>query len=125
MGSSSAIDISLANIYRSWQLFRRGKRAARDVEEFQFNLESNILSLARDLQRGTYQHGGYHHFEVQDNKKRLVAAATVRDRVVHRLLYEYLVPIRDKHFVYDVWSCRPNKGLLGAIARTQPHLRIP
>lgn len=48
--------------------------------------------------------------------------AGVRDRVVHRLLYEYLNGIYDKTFIYDVWSCRKNKGLLAAIERTQKFL---
>lgn len=43
----------------------------------------------------------------------------MRDRVVHRLLYEYLVRTYDKTFIYDAWSCRKGKGLIGAIERTQ------
>ncbi len=119
MGSSSDIDVSVANVYHAWKLFRRGKKPSWELEAFQFNLEANLLSLALDLQKGTYEHGSYRHFEVHDNKKRVVAVASVRDRVVHRLLYEFLVPIWDTHFSYDVWSCRPGKGLLGAIERTQ------
>jgi len=49
--------------------------------------------------------------------------ASVRDRVVHRLLYEYLNKIYDKTFIYDAWSCRKNKGLIAAIERTQKFLR--
>ena len=35
------------------------------------------------------------------------------------MIYEYLVPIFDKTFIHDVWSCRKGKGLQGAIERTQ------
>lgn len=49
--------------------------------------------------------------------------APLRDRVVHRLVYEYLLPLFDKTFLYDVWSCRKNKGLFGAIVRTQGLMR--
>lgn len=119
MGSSSDIDLSLANIYKAWQLFRAGKRLSYDIEWFQYDLEANLLDLAGDLQKGRYVHGSYRHFEVQDNKRRNIAVASVRDRVVHRLLYEYLLPIWDPHFSYDCWSCRPGKGLLGAISRAQ------
>jgi len=80
------------------------------------------LQLAHDLNTGQYTHGTYHQFMVNDSKKRMIAVAGIRDRVVHRLLYEYLVPIFDKTFVYDVWSCRPNKGLIGGIERAQQHM---
>lgn len=60
---------------------------------------------------------------VNDNKRRDIAIASVRDRIVHRLLYDYLVPIWDKTFMYDAWSCRKNKGLHGAIDRAQLFMR--
>ncbi len=123
MGSSSDIDISIAGAYRAWRLFRRGKRASRDITAFEYNLEAELLSLAKDLQDGTYAHQSYRHFIVNDSKRREIAVASVRDRVVHRLLYEYLMMIYDKRFIYDVWSCRPNKGLAAAIERTQRNMR--
>lgn len=77
------------------------------------------MDLARALQTGSYKHGPYAHMIVNDNKRRDIAVASVRDRVVHRLLYDYLVPIWDKTFIYDAWSCRQNKGLHSAIDRAQ------
>jgi len=56
---------------------------------------------------------------VNDTKRREIAVASIRDRFVHRLLYEYLVQIYDQTFIYDVWSCREGKGLLAAIERAQ------
>ncbi len=49
--------------------------------------------------------------------------AGIRDRVVHRSLYEYLVEIFNKDFIEDVWSCRKGKGLVGAIVKTQKILK--
>ena len=48
--------------------------------------------------------------------------AEVRDRVVHRLVYQYMVDLYDKTFYFDVWSCRKHKGLVGAIERAQSFL---
>lgn len=56
---------------------------------------------------------------VNDSKPRHIAVAPVRDRVIHRLLYDYFVPLLDPYFDYDVWSCRKDKGLDAAINRTQ------
>jgi len=121
MGNVS-IDLSLANLWRSWQLFRRGKKSSSDIDQFAYNLESNLLRLWQDLDDGSYRHGGYRKFIVADNKRREISVASVCDRVVHRLLYEYLVKIYDKTFIYDAWSCRKGKGVVGAINRTQNFL---
>lgn len=94
-----------------------------EMHEFQFNLETNLLQLHQDLNNGTYKHGQYRKFIVCDNKRREISVASVRDRVVHRLLYDYLVPIWDRTFIFDAWSCRKDKGLLTAIERTQKFLK--
>lgn len=122
MGSSSDIDFSIASIYQAWRLFRRGKKASRAICEFEFDLEYNLLSLVADLQSGQYRHGSYHYFETSDSKRRTIAVAQVRDRVVHRLLYEYLVACVDRQFAYHVWSCRAGKGLRGAINAAQKNM---
>ncbi len=113
------MDLSLANIWRSWYLFCRGKKQTQELREFKYDLEKNIFSLYQDLNSGLYKHGGYSKFIVKDNKRREISVASIRDRIVHRLIYEYLVFLYDKTFIFDVWSCRKNKGLLGAINRAQ------
>ncbi len=118
MGNIS-IDLSIANIYFSWYTFRRGKRKTSELEEYQYYLEKNILELYGRLNDGNYQHGGYRSFWVSDSKRRKIAVASIDDRIVHRLLYEFLVSIFDKTFIYDAWSCRKNKGIVGAIDRAQ------
>src|SRR5579863_3121299 len=100
MGNSDSIDLSLSNLYRSWYAFRKGKRASHEVLAFQYQLEQNLVHLQTSLVTGKYKHGGYSHFEVSDSKRRQIAVAPVRDRVVHRLLYDYLEPIWDKAFIY-------------------------
>jgi len=78
--------------------------------------------LHRELRDGTYRHGSYRSFCVNDTKRREIAVASIKDRFVHRLLYEHLVKIYDKTFIHDVWSCREGKGLLAAIERAQKFL---
>lgn len=81
-----------------------------------------MFLLFKNLNSGNYRHGSYQSFTVSDNKKREICVAGIRDRVVHRLLYDYLVSIFDKTFIYDVWSCREDKGLIEGINRTQTFL---
>lgn len=122
MGNVS-IDLGLENIWRSWFKFKKGKRKTRELDHFQYFLEKNINELFNDLNSGSYRHGGYQKFVVTDNKRREISVAGIRDRVVHRLMYEYLVELFNKDFIEDVWSCRKGKGLVGAIEKTQEFLK--
>ncbi|MBI4599849.1 group II intron reverse transcriptase domain-containing protein [Candidatus Uhrbacteria bacterium] len=123
MIGSDSIDLGLENIWRSWFLFRKGKKRSNEITRFEYRLEENLFRLHGDLIRGIYQPGPYRSFEVTDTKRRTIAVTQIRDRVVHRLLYEHLVTIFDRRFVYDAWSCRKGKGVTGAIARAQSFLR--
>ena len=117
------MDLGLGNIWNAWFEFRKGKRMSEEMHEFQYYLEVRLFALYQDLNNGIYRHGPYRSFVVCDNKRRKISVSSIRDRVVHRLLYDYLVPIWDKTFIYDAWSCRRGKGLLGAIERTQQFLK--
>jgi len=112
MGSES-IDLSLENIWRSWRNFKKGKISRPSCTIFKYHLEKNLYGLSRDLRLGRYQHGGYRKYIVNDKKRREISVALVRDRVVHRLIYDYLVKIYDKTFIYDAWSCRQGKDCWG------------
>ena len=117
MTESSSINTSLTNIWHCWRAFRSGKKASRDITEFESRLEDNLLRLCADLHNGTYQHAPYSHHIINEKKRRDIAVSSVRDRVIHRLLYEHLMPLVDASLDPDVWSCRPNKGLHKALER--------
>ena len=91
--------------------------------EFEADLLNNLLRLSRTLQGGTYLHGSYSHKIINEKKRRDIAVASVADRIVHRLLYNYLVKLYNQTFLYDVWSCRKNKGLEKCVARVSQILR--
>lgn len=118
----SSIDLSLENIWRSWRRFRAGKKLTADILRWESRLLNNLRFLQESLTNGVYQSGGYMRRIIKDNKRRDIAIAGVRDRVVHRLVYDYLVEIFDQHFIYDVWSCRPDKGLIAGLQRAQKFL---
>ena len=87
----------------------RGKKRTTELHHFIYHLESNLNELNAGLTSRTYKHGPYSLFSVNDTKRRNIAVAGIKDRFVHRLLYEYLVEIYDKTFIHDVWSCREEK----------------
>ena len=87
------------------------------MQEFEFRLMNNIISLHDDLAAKTYIHGGYHAFKIYDPKLRDIHKASVRDRLLHHAVYRVLYPFFDRIFISDSFSCRLGKGTHKAINR--------
>lgn len=109
--------IHIENLLLAWQEFLPGKRNKKDVQEFQFHLMDNILSLHHNLSNGSYQHGGYQEFRINDPKPRIIHKASVRDRLLHHAVYRILYPFFDDTFIADSFSCRKDKGTHRAMER--------
>ncbi len=84
----------------------------------------NISELYSDLKNKTYKHGGYHAFNISDPKPREIHKATVRDRLLHHLIYQELYLFFDTKFIHDSYSCRVNKGTHKAVNRFRDFSRI-
>jgi retron-type reverse transcriptase len=111
------------DIYRAWQSFVKGKKYSTSIDEFAYYVEQNLQQLTRDTETRTYKHGSYKRVVISEKKRRDLAVASVRDRVVHRYVYDELVGIFDNSFEPDVFSCREGKGLHKALVRTQKLLQ--
>lgn len=109
--------ISLDNLLLAWKEFKRGKKHKFDVQEFEFRLMDNIISLHQDLKSHTYHHSGYHAFNLSDPKPRNIHKALVRDRLLHHALYRSLYWHFNKQFIHDSYSCRLGKGTHKALNR--------
>ena len=109
--------ISIENLLKAWQEFRRGKKNKKDMQEFQLHLMDNIFNLHNDLKNKTYKHGGYYAFNISDPKPRNIHKATVRDRLLHHAIYRILYSFFDSKFIHDSYSCRLEKGTHKAINR--------
>lgn len=109
--------ISVENLSAAWRKFRRGKRDRSDVQVFERRLEDNIFALNDELRMKCYRHGSYERFHVFDPKHRIIHKAGVRDRVIHHALYRVLVPLFERCFIFDSYSCRLGKGTHAAVER--------
>jgi len=116
--------ISIENLLLAWQEFLKGKRNKKDVEEFQLRLMDNIFDLYNDLKNKKYKHGSYKAFKINDPKSRDIHKAEVRDRLLHHAIYRILYPYFNKKFIYDLYSCRLEKGTHKAINRFRDFYRI-
>ena len=105
---------SIPNLFRAAAKARRGKSRKTEVEDWWMQRESEITSLHNELLEGTYRPGPYKFFEVFEPKRRLVAAAPFRDRVVHHALCNLLAPVLERRFIARSFSCQIGKGTTAA-----------
>ena len=110
-------------LWRAWRGYRAGKRRRPAVARFELDCERHVLTLSRELLGGSYRHGRYRLLRVDDPKPRLIAVAGVRDRVVHRALYDALSPEMDRAFIADSYACIPGRGGHRAVLRFLQHMR--
>lgn len=124
MSNSQAtkLDICYERLHKTWRQFRAGKKPSASIDAFAYDIETNLNILATSIVSRTYHHDGYRKIVIKEKKRRDLAVAKVPDRVVHRLIYDFLYDSFDPTFDYDVWSCRKNKGLHAALKRTQQML---
>ncbi len=115
---------SLPNLFRAAKAtLSHGRRFRGEGATFKFNLEREVLSLYRELKSGRYRHGRYRLFTVLDPKVRIIAAATVRDRVLHHAAHDVIEPRLDAMFIHDSFACRRDKGAYRALDRAHGFLR--
>ena len=100
-------------MWAAWKA-RRGKRRRPDVEDWWLRHETEVLRLREELLGGTYEPGGYRFFEIHDPKRRMIAAAPFRDRVVHHALCNLMTPVLERRFIARSFSCQVGKGTTAA-----------
>ena len=87
-------------------------------------MSENLWSLHYDLRYGKYKVSGYHSFMIHDPKEREIQAIRYRDRIVqHSLCDNYLIPLLERHLIYDNAACRKGKGTSFAIRRWREFMR--
>ena len=117
------MDTLLTDLFKAYYDARRNKRNTPSQLRFEINLESNLIELYHELRERRYRPSPSVCFIVQDSVKREVFASDFRDRIIHHLYYNYVMPFFDRQFIYDSYSCRKGKGTLLGIERFQKHIR--
>jgi len=109
---------SFKNLLNAYRKAAKVKKDRLYVQEYDYNLEFNLLNLKKQLRNGAYQWGEYKNFYVYDPKKRLIAAAPFENRIVHHAICNVIEPIFEKTFIDDSYACRKGKGTHKALLRT-------
>jgi retron-type reverse transcriptase len=116
--------VTFENLLKAWNDFVCGKRKREDVNEFAQHLSDNLFDVLFELKNERYVHGQYDEYIICDPKKRIIHKANVKDRVVHRLIYNALYSYFDRRYIYDSYSCRIGKGTHKAQARFRGFVNI-
>lgn len=114
---------ALDNLLAAFRDARRGKRRKREVAAFECVAESEVCALHRELDSDTWMPGGYRTHVIREPKKRLIAAAPFRDRVVHHAVHRVLAPVLMRRFVADSFACRTGFGTHRAVLQFRALLR--
>lgn len=116
--------VSLENLFQCWSDFKRGKHKRKDIQYFERDLEDNIFLLHEELKIQQYEHLQYEHFRVTDPKQRFISKATVRDRLVHHMVFNELTAVFDNQFIHLSLSCRKGKGIHFGILHLQRMIKM-
>ncbi len=111
------------NLWWAYKDAARGKRYTPAVASFEYDLEKDLIEIEHDLKNDMYEMGGYHSFEIDKPKRRLVNAAPFRDRVVHHALMNMIEPLFERQFIFDSYANRKGKGTHHALDRATYFLR--
>ncbi len=101
----------------AWRSYRSGKRRRPAVARFEIDVERRLLDFSDALLAGSYRHGRYRLLRIHDPKARLIAVASVGDRVIHRAVYDALAPLYNRSFIADTYACLEGRGSHRAVLR--------
>ena len=110
-------------LYLAYEEARKHKRGTEDEVDFEMHLYENLELLFLEIKNRTYKPSRGIAFVVLVPVIREIFAAPFRDRVVHHLLYDDMVPWLDKRLHPDAASCRVGKGTYYEIMRMEKKMR--
>ncbi|THF61541.1 RNA-directed DNA polymerase [Pseudothauera nasutitermitis] len=116
---------TLPHLFRCWNKARRNKGGSVRIQRFGEDPLRYLQAIQRQLRERRYTFGPYRSFTVREKKFRDVIDAPMKDRVVHWMLYDYLLPIWMPRFIADTYGNLPGRGTHAAVQRLAGFCRSP
>jgi RNA-directed DNA polymerase len=85
------------------------------VQRFAPGAAEAVVRLHREMVADAYAPAPYRLLQITAPKRRLIAAARVRDRVVHHAVHRVLAPRLDAGLCDHTYACLPGRGLHRAL----------
>lgn len=114
---------SMPNLYSCWLKSKRNKGHSLRIQRFESNALSHITTIQKRLRERSYTFGEYKTFTVREKKFRDVVDAPMKDRIVHWMLYQYMLPIWQPKFIHDTFGNLPGRGSHAAVNRVAQFAR--
>lgn len=108
---------ALPNLYSCWLKAKRNKGRFERIQRFGEDPLRYLLTIQQRLRERTYTFGPYKTFTVREKKWRDVVDAPMKDRIVHWMLYQHLLPIWQPRFIHDTFGNLPGRGTHAAVRR--------
>lgn len=108
---------SLHHLHQCWLKAKKNKSKSLRVQRFGDDPLRYLVTIQERLRSGTYSFGPYKSFTVREKKFRHVVDAPMKDRIVHWMLYQYLLPIWQPRFINDTFGNLPGRGTHAAVNR--------
>lgn len=117
MGIPSGISFTYGEVFRAYEDCLKNKKNTANAIEYMRDAVVNNIRLADEINSGEYEIGKSLAFCVTMPKIREVFAADFRDRIVHHLVINELMPLFEKTFIPDSYSCMKGRGVLYGVRR--------
>lgn len=108
---------SITNLYECWLKAKQNKSQSLRVQRFNEDPWRYLVMIQDRLRAGAYTFGPYKTFTVREKKHRHVVDAPMKDRIVHWMLYQYLLPLWTKRFIHDTYGNLTGRGTHAAVKR--------
>lgn len=116
---------SLDNLAACWLKARRSKSNSQRIRKFSKDPLRYLLIIQQRLRNRDYDFGPYKQFVVREKKWRDVVDAPMKDRIVHWMLYEYLLPVWEKRFIRHTYGNLRGRGTHAAVLQLSKYCRQP
>lgn len=114
---------ALPTLWQAYLRTRRGKLRQPRMAGFDLDADRHVIGLHRALSEGSYQPGPFLLHVIRDPKVRLIAAAPIRDRVLHQALVGELGPHYEPSFIEHSYAVGVGRGPQRASLRYLAWLR--
>jgi hypothetical protein len=123
MNNNSSLNNLIHQVFLAYYDARNNKRNTHNQLNFEIDYEPKLIDLAHRIYNKEYKLLPSVVFMVNKPVQREIFAADFSDRVVHHLIYRAIYTDIEKHFIFDSYSCRKNKGNLFGIKRAKKFIR--
>jgi len=107
----------LPNLFACWLNTRKNKSHNLRIQRFSADPLRHLIAIQKRLRERGYTFGPYKTFTVREKKWRDVVDAPMKDRIVHWMLYRFLLPIWQPKFIHDTYGNLPGRGTHAAVRR--------